>query len=86
MTKIKTILVDDEPRGLTSLQKLLEMNCDEVEVISCCGSAAEAKEKIAQLHPQLVFLELFRFFPLFHNQVSRHYVGHAGQCVGMFLS
>jgi two-component system LytT family response regulator len=58
MTKIKTILVDDEPRGLTSLQKLLQMNCDDVEVISCCGSAAEAKEKIAQLHPQLVFLDI----------------------------
>jgi two-component system LytT family response regulator len=58
MSKIKTILVDDEPRGLTSLEKLLQMNCDEVEVISCCGNAAEAKEKITQLHPQLVFLDI----------------------------
>lgn len=58
MNKIKTILVDDEPRGLTSLQKLLQMNCEEVDVISCCGSATEANEKIAQLHPQLVFLDI----------------------------
>lgn len=58
MNKIRTILVDDEPRGLTSLQKLLQMNCDEVEVISCCGSAPEASEKIAGLHPQLVFLDI----------------------------
>ncbi|MBL0181345.1 MAG: response regulator transcription factor [Chitinophagaceae bacterium] len=58
MNKIRTILVDDEPRGLTSLQKLLQMNCEEVEVISCCESAVEANEKIAQLHPQLVFLDI----------------------------
>ncbi len=58
MNKIKTILVDDEPRGLTSLQKLLQMNCAEVEVISCCDSAWEAKNKIIQLHPELVFLDI----------------------------
>lgn len=58
MNHIKTILIDDEPRGLTSLQKLLEMNCADVDVIGCCSSAPEAKEKIAQLHPQLIFLDI----------------------------
>jgi two-component system, LytTR family, response regulator len=58
MNHIKTILIDDEPRGLTSLQKLLEMNCADVDVIGCCSSALEAKEKIAQLHPQLIFLDI----------------------------
>lgn len=58
MNKIKTILVDDEPRGLTSLQKLLQMNCEEVDVISCCSSAAEAAEQISHSHPQLVFLDI----------------------------
>jgi two-component system LytT family response regulator len=58
MTKIKTLLVDDEPRGLTSLQKLLEINCQEVDVISCCSNAIEASEKIAQLQPELVFLDI----------------------------
>ena len=58
MNKIKTILVDDEPRGLSSLQKLLQLNCEEVDVISCCNNAAEATERIAQLHPQLVFLDI----------------------------
>jgi len=58
MNKIKTILVDDEPRGLSSLQKLLQLNCEEVDVISCCNNAAEATEQIAQLHPQLVFLDI----------------------------
>ena len=58
MNYIKTILVDDEPRGLTSLQKLLQMNCADVEIISCCSSALEAKEKIEQLKPHLIFLDI----------------------------
>ncbi len=58
MNKIRTILIDDEPRGLTSLQKLLEINAKEVEVVGCCSSAAEAKEAISSLRPQLVFLDI----------------------------
>jgi two-component system LytT family response regulator len=58
MKTIKTILLDDEPRGLTSLQSLLMMNCPEVNIIALCGSAAEAKEKIIALAPQLVFLDI----------------------------
>jgi two-component system LytT family response regulator len=58
MNKIKTILIDDEPRGLSSLQKLLQLNCPEADVIASCNSAEEAKEKIHQLQPQLVFLDI----------------------------
>ena len=45
MKTIKTILVDDEPRGLSALQRLLEFNCPEIEIIGLCSSADEAKEK-----------------------------------------
>ncbi len=58
MPTIKTILVDDEPRGLKSLQKLLQFHCPAVEVISCCSSATEAKNEIFELHPDLVFLDI----------------------------
>lgn len=58
MNKITTILVDDEPRGLSSLKKLLEFNCPELEIAATCSSADEAKEKIGQLKPQLVFLDI----------------------------
>ena len=58
MNKIKTILIDDEPRGLSSLQKLLQLNCPEVNVISCCAGADEAKNKIIELQPQLIFLDI----------------------------
>jgi two-component system LytT family response regulator len=35
MKTIKTILVDDEPRGLSALQRLLEFNCPDIEIIVC---------------------------------------------------
>ena len=56
--KLKTILVDDEPRGLSALKKLLELNCPEVEVIATCSNADEAVEQIDALQPQLVFLDI----------------------------
>lgn len=52
------MLVDDELRGVISLQKLLELNCTEVDVIARCSSAEEAKEKIEQMQPQLIFLDI----------------------------
>jgi len=58
MNRIKAILIDDEPRGLSSLQKLLEFNCPDVEVIKACRRANEAKAAIEQLHPELVFLDI----------------------------
>lgn len=58
MSKIKTVLVDDEPRGLSALQKLLQYNCPDVEIAALCGSAAEAKDVIAKLQPNLVFLDI----------------------------
>jgi two-component system LytT family response regulator len=58
MKNIRSILVDDEPRGLTSLEKLLQLNCPEVEVISCCSSAEDAGKKIEELKPDLVFLDV----------------------------
>jgi two-component system LytT family response regulator len=58
MNKLKTILVDDEPRGLSSLQKLLQINCEAIEIVACCSNAAEASEAINRLQPQLVFLDI----------------------------
>lgn len=58
MEKIKTILVDDEPRGLTSLQRLLEFNCPELEIAAACDNADQAIQKIQLLKPGLVFLDI----------------------------
>lgn len=58
MNKIATLLVDDEPRGLSALQKLLQMHCPELEIVAACDNADDAIEKIKLLRPRLVFLDI----------------------------
>lgn len=58
MDHLKTILIDDEPRGLSSMQKLLQINCPEVKVIGSCTDADEAIEMARNLHPDLIFLDI----------------------------
>lgn len=58
MQGIRTILVDDEPRGLSMLRQLLEIYCPELKIVAECGDADLAKEKIELLDPQLVFLDI----------------------------
>lgn len=56
--KLRTILIDDEPRGISSLQKLLQLNCPGVNVIDTAGNADEAIEKIRTQKPDLIFLDI----------------------------
>jgi len=58
MNTVKAILVDDEPRGLTSLEKLLQLNCPEITVLRCCENAEDAAQSIATLKPDLIFLDV----------------------------
>jgi len=58
MTKLRSILVDDEPRGLSSLQKLLALTCPEVEVVRSCTDAKVARTAILEEAPDLVFLDI----------------------------
>ncbi|SDE23331.1 LytR/AlgR family response regulator transcription factor [Niabella drilacis] len=58
MNPVTALLVDDEPRGLSSLQKLLQLNCPEVNILACCQDIEDAAEKIEHLRPQLVFLDI----------------------------
>jgi len=55
---MRTILVDDEPDGIRTLKKLLELNCPEVEIAATCTNAASAKQKLEELNPELVFLDV----------------------------
>jgi two-component system LytT family response regulator len=55
---VRTILVDDEPRGLNTLKKLLQEYCPEIKVIAECTDADSAKDKIELLEPQLAFLDI----------------------------
>ena len=58
MKQIKTILVDDEARALTSLEKLLNIHCPEIDVVATCRDADEAIELIGKSAPDLVFLDI----------------------------
>jgi len=58
MTTLRTILIDDEPRGISSMQKLLQINCPDVNVIGSCTNADEAIEMIKSMEPALVFLDI----------------------------
>lgn len=55
---IRAILVDDEPRGLTSMEKLIMMNCPDVNIVAKCNSVDIAVEKIAVHDPDLIFLDI----------------------------
>lgn len=55
---LQTILVDDEPRGLNSMERLLQLNCPDVRVVATCSSVDEAIEQITALQPDLIFLDI----------------------------
>jgi two-component system LytT family response regulator len=55
---MQAILVDDESDGIRTLQKMLERHCPQVQVTATCSNAEEAREKIQQLHPDVIFLDI----------------------------
>jgi two-component system LytT family response regulator len=58
MQKLRTILVDDEPRALAVLESLLLRFCPEVEVLAKCGDVLEAVDAIRAHQPDLVLLDI----------------------------
>jgi len=54
----RTILVDDEPRGLNTLKKLLQEYCPELRIVAECADADSGREKIELLEPHIVFLDI----------------------------
>jgi two-component system LytT family response regulator len=55
---MKAILVDDEPDGIRTLKRMLELHCPHVEVMATCSNAVAAKQQIAALSPDVVFLDI----------------------------
>jgi two-component system LytT family response regulator len=56
--KIKSIIVDDESKSRNNLKQLLSEYCPAVEVIAEADSAANALILIAELQPDLLFLDI----------------------------
>jgi two-component system LytT family response regulator len=55
---INAIIIDDEKLSRNTLKKLLELYCPSVHVIAECESADDARDKVAVLKPELVFLDV----------------------------
>ncbi|HEX6846086.1 MAG TPA: LytTR family DNA-binding domain-containing protein [Chitinophagaceae bacterium] len=58
MDQLKAILIDDEPRGISSMQKLLQINCPDVNVVGSFTDADEAIHLIKANKPDLIFLDI----------------------------
>ncbi len=55
---IRTLLVEDEQRGLSTLRNLLHEYCPALDIVGESMDADEAKEQIARLSPDLVFMDI----------------------------
>lgn len=55
---IKAIIVDDESKNISTLNKFLSDYCPQVKVISTANNISKAKELIEDQHPQLLFLDI----------------------------
>jgi two-component system LytT family response regulator len=58
MNSIKAILVDDEVKALKSLHHKIKKYYPNIEIIATCSNPEEAIDKINQLQPNLVFLDI----------------------------
>ena len=56
-SKIRTLIVDDEPLARSNISVLLRLDPG-VEIVSECGSGAEALAEIRRAKPDLVFLDV----------------------------
>lgn len=59
--KIKTLLVEDEPRGRKLLKSMLDEFCPEIEVIFETGFVDETVEKANALKPELMIMDIALF-------------------------
>jgi len=57
-TGFKTIIVDDEPLARLRLQKLISDYPETFDIVGEAGNGEEAIEKINQLKPELIFLDI----------------------------
>lgn len=55
---ISAIIVDDEKHNIVMLQSLLKENCPEIDVLDYADNVDHAFEKINNLKPQLIFLDI----------------------------
>ena len=55
---MKTIIIDDEPDCVKLLSLQLKMYCPHIEVVAACTNSRDGLQKINELHPDIVFLDI----------------------------
>lgn len=55
---MKAILIDDEPDGIKTLQKMLALHCPKVQVATTCNNAQDARQQIELQKPDVIFLDI----------------------------
>lgn len=55
---ISAIIVDDEQKSISTLQKIIEDYCPQMKVVGTANAITNAKSLIEALKPQLVFLDV----------------------------
>ena len=58
MSKIKAILIDDEPGNIATLTKMVAEYCTDVELLATANDILEAEKLIHQHQPDLIFLDI----------------------------
>ncbi len=58
MKTYNAIIIDDEPKLRKVLQIKLEQYCKAIKVVATAGNAEEGFQKINELNPQLIFLDI----------------------------
>ncbi len=55
---IRSLIIDDETHCCESLQWQLKQYCPEIEVLAVCNRAESGLQKIKELRPELIFLDV----------------------------
>src|SRR5580765_4230918 len=55
---MRALIIDDEQDGTSTLNKMLDINCRQVDVVATCANAFDGRQKIEELKPDLVFLDI----------------------------
>lgn len=55
---MRALIIDDEQDGTSTLKKLLDQNCMNVNVVGTCANAFDGMKKVEELKPDLIFLDI----------------------------
>ena len=55
---IRSLIIDDEELAKENLSMMLESFCPSIKIVGKAGGKDEAKKLIAELQPQVIFLDI----------------------------